>query len=152
MSQSIARVSIHLVFSTKGRVAWLKSVDVREALCAYMATILRHNVDSPAIIVNGAEDHIHALVLLSRKFAIMKIVQEAKTETSKWIKKQPRIPPSFSWQNGYGAFSVSESKLPVVKAYIRNQQEHHRRMTFKDELRALCQRHNVELDERYAWE
>jgi putative transposase len=152
MSQSIARVSIHLVFSTKGRVAWLKSSDVREELFAYMATILRDNVDSPAIIVNGVEDHLHALVLLSRKFAIMKVVQEAKTETSKWLKKQPRMPSLFSWQNGYGAFSVSESKIPVVKEYIRNQDEHHRRMAFKDEFRALCRRHNVELDERYAWE
>lgn len=152
MSQSIAKVAIHIVFSTKNRKPWLQSSKLRDQLFAYMATILRNNVDSPAILINGVEDHIHALCLLSRKFAIMKVIQEAKTETSKWVKKQSHETSNFTWQGGYGAFSVSESNIPQVKDYIQNQEEHHRHMTFQDEFRELCQRHGIELDERYAWD
>ncbi len=152
MPQSIAKVVIHIVFSTKGRKPWLRSNDLRNELFAYMATILRNNVDSPAILINGVEDHVHALCLLSRKFAIMKVIQEAKTETSKWLKKQSEETSNFTWQAGYGAFSVSESNILRVKEYIQNQEEHHRRMTFQDEFRELCKRHGIKLDEQYAWD
>lgn len=119
-------------------------------LHAYMATILRDNVDSPALIINGVEDHIHALIALSRKHAIMDVIKEAKTETSKWLKRRTGN-GSFAWQGGYGAFSVSESSVPQVRQYIERQQERHQRMSFQDELRELCRRHEIELDERYAW-
>ena len=183
MPQSLAKVVVHLVFSTKHRTPWLRDKSVRSELYAYMATILRDNVDSPALIINGVEDHIHVLLLLSRKFALMDIIKEAKTETSKWVKKQPvdsivakgmgagespgrrgvsptpiinnginNVHSDFSWQAGYGAFSVSESNIPQVRKYIQNQEEHHRCMTFQDEFRELCRRHDVELDERYAWD
>jgi len=151
MSQSIAKVAIHIVFSTKDRKPWLQSRKLRDNLFAYMATIFRDNVDSPAILIGGVDDHIHALCLLSRKFAIMKVIQEAKTETSKWIKKQSRETCDFAWQGGYGAFSVSESNIQRVKEYILNQEEHHKKMTFKDEFRELCKRHGIEIDERYVW-
>src|SRR5262245_58461886 len=112
-----------------------------------MATILRDNVDSPALIIGGVEDHVHALIRLSRKFAVMKVVQESKVETSKWLKRQPEIPADFAWQGGYGAFSVSASMVDDVTRYIRHQEEHHSRMSFQDEFRELCHRHGVELDE-----
>ena len=89
---------------------------------------------------------------MSRKFAIMKVIQEANTETSKWLKKQSRETSDFAWQGGYAAFSVSESNIAQVKKYIQDQEEHHRRMTFKDEFRKLCKRHGIELDEQYAWD
>ena len=152
MSQSVAKVALHLVFSTKHRTPWLKSAELRDELYAYMATILRDNVDSPAIIIGGVEDHVHILCLLSRKFAIMKLIEEAKTETSKWLKKQSPDLSNFAWQGGYGAFSVSESNIPQVKTYIANQEQHHKRTTFQDEFRELCIRHGIELDERYAWD
>ncbi|QDU27404.1 Transposase IS200 like protein [Anatilimnocola aggregata] len=117
-----------------------------------MATIFRDVVDSPALIINGVEDHIHGLVLLSRKFAVMKVIQDVKTETSKWLKKQPACVRNFAWQAGYDAFSVSESNIPKVTNYIQNQESHHRKMTFQDEYRELCQRHKIEIDERYVWE
>jgi len=82
----------------------------------------------------------------------MKVVQEAKTETSKWLKKQSRETTDFSWQGGYGAFSVSESNISQVKAYILNQEEHHKKMTFQDEFREICKRHGIEMDERYVWD
>jgi REP element-mobilizing transposase RayT len=102
MPQSLAQVYVHLVFSTKGRQPWLREADLRVQLYAYMATILRDNVDSPALIINGVEDHVHALVRLSRKTALMKVVQECKVETSKWLKHQPSVPSDFAWQAGYG--------------------------------------------------
>ena len=152
MPQSLAKVAIHIVFSTKSRKPWLQNGAPREELYAYMATILRNNVDSPALIIGGVEDHIHALCLLSRKFAIMNVLEEMKTETSKWLKKQATSTRDFCWQNGYGVFSVSESNIEQVKSYIRNQEEHHRRMTFQDEFRELCKRHGIALDERYVWD
>ena len=152
MSQSVAKVALHFVFSTKHRRPWLKDAELREELYAYMATILSDNVDSPAIIIGGVEDHVHILCLLSRKFAIMKLIEEAKTETSKWLKKQSPDLSDFAWQGGYGAFSVSESNIPQVKKYIANQENHHKKMSFQDEFRELCKRHGIELDERYAWD
>ena len=152
MPQSVAKVPIHIVFSTKHRKPLLQDRSLRNEICAYMATILRDRVDSPPIIINAVEDHIHALVLLSRKFAVMNVLEKMKTETSKWIKKQSHAVREFSWQGGYGAFGVSESNIPQLKRYIQNQEEHHRRMTFQDEFRELCTRHRIELDDRYAWD
>ncbi len=117
-----------------------------------MATILKNNVDTPALIIGGVEDHIHVLCLLSRKFAIMKVIEESKTETSKWVKKKSHETKDFSWQSGYGAFSVSESNIPQVKRYIENQEHHHQQFSFRDEFRELCKRHKISLDERYAWD
>ena len=152
MSQSLAQIYIHIVYSTKDRKPWLRDEDLQSQLYAYMATILRDNVDSPALIINGVEDHIHALVRLSRKFAVMKVIQESKVETSKWLKRQSCVRSDFAWQGGYGAFSVSASNVDDVRIYIQNQKEHHKKMSFQDELRELCRRHGVELDERYAWD
>jgi REP element-mobilizing transposase RayT len=152
MPQSLAQVYIHLVYSTKDRRPWLRDEDVRKQMYAYMATILRDHVDSPALIINGVEDHVHALIRLSRKFAIMKVVQETKVETSKWLKRQPTVGNDFAWQLGYGAFSVSASVLAMTIKYIERQQEHHARMTFQDEFREICRRHGLGIDERYVWE
>ena len=152
MPQSLAQIYVHIVYSTKERKPWLRDDGLRGELCAYMATILHDNVDSPALLINGVEDHVHALIRLSRKFPVMKVIQESKVETSKWLKRQATVPSNFAWQAGYGAFSVSASKVEEVESYIRNQREHHRRMSFQDEFRELCRRHGLELDERYVWD
>lgn len=151
MPQSLAKVIVHLVYSTKNRTPWLKAPNLRTELYAYNATILK-NVDSPALLIGGVEDHVHILALLSRRHAIMDVVQESKTETSKWIKKQGPEFHDFHWQAGYGIFSVSESNLDQVKRYIDRQEEHHRRMSFQDEFRVLCRRYGIEIDERYVWD
>jgi len=150
--QSLAQIYVHIVFSTKHRKPWLRDNGLRDQLHAYMATILRDNVESPALIINGVEDHIHALVRLSRRFPVMKVVQEGKVETSKWLKRQITAGSDFAWQAGYGDFSVSASLVEDVKKYIQNQQQHHQRMSFQDEFRELCRRHGLELDEQYAWD
>ena len=152
MPQSLAKVVVHIVFSTKDRRLYLREIELRRELYAYMATILKENVDSPALLIGGVEDHIHALVNLSRRFAIMNVIQEMKTETSKWLKSKSSDTAGFAWQSGYGAFSVSESNIEQAKRYIANQEKHHKEMTFQDEFREFCKRHNVELDERYAWD
>jgi len=152
MSQSLAKVTVHIVFSTKNHERFLGDADLRRDLYAYMAKILRDNVDSPALLINGVEDHVHILCQLSRKFPIMKVIQEAKTETTKWLKKQGAGLTTFGWQTGYGIFSVSESNIPQVRDYIERQEEHHRRLSFQDEFRKLCERHNVAIDERYVWD
>lgn len=152
MPQSLAKVLVHIVYSTKGRRRWLQDEEMRRQLYAYKATILRDKVDSPALIIGGVEDHIHALCVLSRKFAIKDVIEEAKTETTKWLKKQGEAYIDFHWQSGYGIFSVSESNAPQVKHYIANQVKHHRQRSFQEEFRVLCQRHGIELDERYVWD
>jgi len=152
MPQSLAKVIVHIVYSTRHRKPWLDDPGLRSELYAYNATILKEEVDSPAILINGVEDHVHILCLLSRKFAIMDVIKTSKTETSKWIKKQGSACDDFQWQAGYGIFSVSQSNVEQVKRYIANQEEHHKRMTFQDEFRELCKRHGIEIDERYVWD
>jgi len=152
MSQSLANVIVHITYSTKHRKPWLIDPDLRSQLYAYNATILKEEVDSPAILINGVEDHLHILCLLSRKFAIMDVIKASKTETSKWIKKQGMAYGDFQWQAGYGVFSVSQSNVEQVKRYIANQQDHHKRMSFQDEFRELCKRHGIEIDERHVWD
>jgi putative transposase len=152
MPQSLAKVAIHIVYSTKDRRPWLRDLDLRNRCCAYAATVLKRDVDSPAVVINGTEDHVHMLCLLSRKFAIMELVKVCKTETAKWIKKQEARLEGFRWQAGYGVFSVSESNLGHVKRYIAKQEEHHQRISFQDEFRELCSRHGIEIDERYVWD
>ncbi len=152
MPQSLAQIYVHLVFSTKERRRWLDTDELRTELYAYMAAILRDNVDSPAVLIGGVEDHVHVLMSMSRKFALMDIVQQAKAETSKWIKRSKGSGDNFAWQAGYGAFSVSASQVETVKGYIARQAEHHHRQSFQDEFRVLCARHELPLDERYAWD
>jgi REP element-mobilizing transposase RayT len=151
MPQSLAKVLIHIVFSTKNRTPWLQDEGTRKELHAYMATVLQ-TMESPALIINGVEDHVHILCLLSRKHAIRQIVEDVKKNSSKWIKTKGGVYKDFYWQAGYGVFSVSESKVDEARRYIGNQEEHHKTMTFQDEFRKLCVRHGVAIDERYVWD
>ncbi len=151
MPQSLARVVIHVVFSTKNRVPFLKDASLRERLHAYMAGVLQQ-IGCEPILINGTEDHVHVLCNLARTVTLASLVEEAKKAPSKWMKEQGAAYRDFYWQGGYGAFSVSESNVGKVRAYIANQEEHHRKVTFQDEFRALCRKHGVEIDERYVWD
>ena len=150
MSQSLVKNLLHLVFSTKHREAWIPNT-VRERLYAYQAGIFKE-WDSPALVIGGVEDHVHALFSLSKNHPLKQLVEEVKKGSSKWMKRDGTSNADFYWQNGYAAFSVSASQEQQVKRYIENQEEHHRKMTFQDELRALFMRHQVEFDERYVWD
>jgi putative transposase len=150
MPQSLASVLIHLVFSTKHRQPFITPA-IETELHKYMATVFR-GCDSPALLVGGYEDHIHALFLLSRKWAIADVVEEVKTSSSKWIKTKGAEFRQFHWQSGYGAFSVSQSNVEKVKNYIANQKEHHGKQSFQNEFREFLEKHGVEYDERYVWD
>ena len=114
----------------------------------YLATIFRA-CDSPALLVGGDCDHIHALFALSRTWAIADVVREVKASSSKWMKSKVG---EFQWQAGYGAFSIGQSGVADVKQYIAQQKEHHRHLSFQDEFRGLCNKYAVEFDERYVWD
>ena len=150
MAQSLAKVFVHLIFSTKGRRRFIVE-DIRDELNAYLVGIFR-NYDSPALRVGCVEDHVHILLSLSRNYAIKKIVEEVKKGSSKWVKTQGPPFEGFYWQNGYGAFSVSPSNVEAVIEYIASQSEHHRTMTFQEEFRRFLKKHGMEFDERYVWD
>jgi REP element-mobilizing transposase RayT len=150
MPQSLASVLVHLVFSTKHRQP-LIGPDVEGALHAYLATVLRE-MDSPAIAINGTEDHVHILFRLSRKMALAEVVEEVKKRSSKWIKTKGPAYGEFYWQSGYGAFSIGESGVEGLKRYIAGQKEHHRVKSFQDEFRAFLAKYQIEYDERYVWD
>jgi REP element-mobilizing transposase RayT len=150
MPQSIARVNIHLIFSTKHRAPFITD-DVRPALHRYLAATLRE-INCPSALINSVEDHVHILFELHRTITIAKAVEEIKKSSSKWLKTQAPALATFAWQSGYGAFSVSESNVDTVREYIARQQEHHQRKSFQDEYREFLSRHNAEFDERYVWD
>ena len=151
MPQSLARVVLHVVFSTKNRVPLLKDLELRARLHAYMAGVLQ-KIGCEPILINGVEDHVHILCNLSRTVTIAGLVEEAKKNPSRWMKEQGAAYSEFYWQGGYGAFSVSQSNVEQVREYVAAQEEHHRKVSFQDEFRALCRKHGVEIDERYVWD
>ena len=150
MPQSLSSVLIHLVFSTKNREPFI-SPAVEAELHPYMATIFRDH-ESPSLIIDGTFDHIHALFALCRTITIANLVEEVKTGSSKWLKTKGREFRNFHWQRGYGAFSIGQSNVAELKRYIRNQKQHHRRITFEDEYRVFLKRYEIGFDERYVWD
>jgi len=150
MPQSLSSILVHLVFSTKNREPFI-TPELEVELHRYMAGIFRE-LKSPTLSIGGTDDHIHILLALSRTETMANLVEEAKTSTSKWIKTKGRQYRGFHWQSGYGAFSIGQSNVPALKRYISTQREHHAHKSFQAELRLLCKRYGVELDERYAWD
>ena len=151
MPQSLARVVLHVVFSTKNRVPFLKDTELCARLHGYMAGVLQA-IGCEPILINGVEDHVHILCNLSRTVTIAGLVETAKGSPSKWMKVQGPAYHDFYWQGGYGSFSVSQSNVEQVRAYVATQEEHHRGVSYQDEFRALCRKHGVEMDERYVWD
>jgi len=150
MSQSLSKILVHIIFSTKDRFPFLADSDTRSQMHAYMATVFKE-YDSPCLLVGGVADHVHTLCFLSRNYAISEIIKKAKQNSSKWIKTNGGIYTKFHWQKGYGGFSMSQSQVAQVKNYILNQTNHHRRVTFQDEFRKFLKRYEVPYNERYVW-
>ena len=150
MGQSLAKNLIHLIYSTKDRHAFLDEA-VHEELHRYSAGILA-NLDSPALLIGSVADHIHVLFNLHRTKALADVVMEVKRGSSKWLKTKGGRLADFAWQNGYGAFSVSQSSVPQVRDYILAQPDHHKRTSFQDEIRAFLRRYEIEFDEQYVWD
>ena len=150
MSQSLANIVVHLVFSTKGRRPLLRD-DERGQLHAYITGVLK-NHESPLIEINSVRDHIHILFAQSKNVAPAKNVEQVKTSSSVWIKQQHEWYSDFAWQSGYGEFSVSPMHVDAVREYIRNQAAHHGAEDFQTEYRRFCEKNGKPLDERYAWD
>ncbi len=151
MSQSLAQIYVHIVFSTKDRFGFLKDVAFREQVHAYLAGICK-NQDCPALIVGGVADHVHILCRLGKVIDVSSLIREIKRDSSGWIKNQSKSLSGFYWQGGYGAFSISPSHVPALERYIQNQEEHHTRETFQDEFRRICAKYSLAIDERYVWD
>lgn len=149
MTQSLAKIVVHAVYSTKNREPLLIQA-VRDDLYAYIVGIL-DSLDCAVLEINGTEDHVHALILMSRTISSSKMIEEMKKGSSRWLKTQNAMLKDFAWQGGYSVFSVSESQVPKVVQYIQNQEERHKKMSFQDEFRNLLIKHNIEFDEKYLW-
>ena len=150
MPQSLVKNYIHITFSTKNRYPFIDA-EIEEELYRYLGGICR-NLECNPVIVGGHRDHIHILCLLSRKVALMKLIEELKSHSSKWIKTKGSKYSKFYWQNGYGGFSINPKEIEVVKRYIKNQKEHHKKVTFKNEYQTFLKKYDVSYDERYVWD
>ncbi|UTN04912.1 IS200/IS605 family transposase [Flavobacterium bizetiae] len=150
MSQSLSKVYVHLTFSTKGRYPFIDD-KIQERLWQYLGGICK-GLECNPIQIGGHKDHVHILCLLSKKITQMKLVEEIKKQSSKWIKTIDENYIKFYWQDGYGIFSVNPSQLEIVTQYIKNQEEHHKKQTFKEELLAFLTKYHVTYDERFLWD
>jgi len=135
MPQSLVKNYIHITFSTKKRQPFIDS-HIKEELFSYLGGICK-NLECNPVIVGGHNDHVHILCLLSRKIALMKLIEEVKAHSSKWIKTKGQPYQKFYWQNGYGGFSIHPAKVDVVKDYISTQDDHHKEISFEDEYRTF---------------
>lgn len=150
MAQSLAKIYVHLIFSTKNREPTIPD-HLRPTLHSYMGGILRDNECVP-VEINTEPDHAHVLFILARTEALSDGVGHLKKGATNWLHEQAENLGGFYWQNGYGAFSVSQSGVDDVQTYIREQREHHRRLLFQEEFRGILKKYKIEFDERYVWE
>ena len=149
MPQSFASVYLHIVYSTKKREPFI-TPELRTQLYPYLAATAQHN-GTKTLDIGGMPDHVHLLLSFGREVTIADVVKAIKGTSSRWVHDMfPHIP--FEWQAGYGSFSVGFPELPALRAYIANQETHHKNVTFQDEYRELLSRHGLEWDEKYVWD
>lgn len=150
MPHSFTHLLSHVIFSTKGRIPCLDA-ELKERLFPYMSGIIREFGGS-TLAINGTMDHAHLLLLLPATKPVADAMRVLKTNSSRWVHETWARQSAFAWQTGYGAFSVSRSAANEIRLYIENQEDHHRRTTFQEELIGLLERHGIEYDERYMWD
>ena len=150
MGQSLVKNYIHIVFSTKYRQP-LIFPPYEQELHSYLGGICK-NLECYPIKIGGYTDHIHILCVLSKKIALMKLLEEVKSRSSKWMKTKDISLGNFYWQDGYGAFSVNPHEVNRVIRYIVNQHEHHNKKTFQEEYRSFLKKFNIEYNEQYVWD
>jgi len=150
MAQSLYKAYFHIVFSTKNRVSWIDP-NIEQKVYRYLSGVCK-NIKCPAFEIGGMPDHIHILLQQSPFVIMPKIVESIKTGSSKWIKTLGPEYQDFSWQRGYGAFSVDYSSFDNVNKYILNQKEHHKKLGFKEEYIMILERYGVEYDVEHLWD
>jgi putative transposase len=150
MGQSLVQIYTHIVFSTKHRQSLITPL-IEHELHRYIGGVCKA-LECYPVIVGGYCDHLHILCLLSKKVAVVKLVSEIKTSSSKWVKMRGDSFADFYWQDGYGAFSVRSAEVDFLKGYIERQHKHHSECTFQNEYRSLLKNYQIEFDERYVWD
>ena len=150
MSQSLTQIYIHIIFSTKYRYPFIDEV-IEDELYSYLGQICKE-WGCPPIKIGGYSDHVHIIVKLSKKITIIKLLEEVKKSSSKWMKTKGKKYTSFYWQDGYAAFSVNPKQVEVVIRYISNQKEHHKKNSYQDECRLFFEEYGIDYDERYVWD
>jgi putative transposase len=150
MGQSLVKNYIHIVFSTKYRQPLIQP-QFEQNLYSYIGGTCKE-LECYPVKIGGYVDHIHILCMLSKKLPLMKLVQDIKSSSSKWMKEQDPSLANFYWQNGYGAFSVNYKDIKTVSNYIENQHAHHAGVDFQNELRFILNKQEIEFDERYVWD
>ena len=148
MASTLTRILLHVAFSTKEREAMIPEV-VEPALYAYIGGICRR-MESPLLAMGGTNDHVHMMVSLSKTVTVADLMMHVKRDSSKWMHARDDV-AAFEWQDGYFAFSIGESGVEALRAYIAGQKEHHRSVGFVEEVKVLLRKYGVEWDERYAW-
>ena len=150
MAQSLSKLFVHIIFHIKTTSVKIREED-KSDLYAYIGAIIKSN-DSMPILINGTDDHIHILCVMSKNIALAKLVEEVKGNSSRWIKTYaPCCYESFAWQGGYGGFSVSSSVHNKTKKYIEQQEAHHKKMTFLEEYKMFLEEYRIEYNEKYLW-
>jgi len=147
MANTFTNLLYHIVFSTKDRIPVIHG-EMRERLYEYMGGIVRGE-GGVLLEIGGVPDHVHLLTKLKSDIAVAEMVRLVKSNSSKWLNESDLSSARFEWQTGYGAFSVSESQARKVRQYIRTQESHHAKVSFRDELITLLKKHGIEYDERY---
>jgi putative transposase len=154
MSQSSSQQLTHIIFSTKDRYPFLKNPIVLEKTHAYLQGICKNHRCLP-VAIGGMEDHVHLFINLDKKISLSNFIEEVKKSSSRWIKTLQSLDGDlvkFYWQRGYGAFSVSQSNLHIVKLYIENQKNHHQKINYQDELRGFLNKCGIQYNEAYLWD
>jgi len=150
MAHTDTNLLVHMIFSTKDRVPLLDA-GLKSRRFPYMGGIV-HELGGIALLVNGPSDHVHMLLLLPAKTTLLEIASKVKANSSGWVHREFPGKGTFAWQTGYAAFTVSHSQKQSVLDYIANQEEHHRKLSFKEELIAFLEKHEIQYDERYIFE
>ena len=144
------QIIYQIVFSTKNRQALIDK-PIENELFKYLSGICK-NQECVPINVGGYVNHVHILCLLSKKITVIKLLEELKKSSSKWVKTKGDHYNNFYWQDGYGAFSVSNQDIPIVSKYITNQEQHHKSISFETEFIELLNKYGIDYDERYLWD
>ena len=150
MPQSLVKNYIHITFSTKNRLPLIRD-SIKDELFNYLGGTCKE-LESQPVIVGGTIDHVHLLVNLSRKMALMNLIEKLKTHSSKWIKTKGPDFANFYWQHGYGGFSVNPKQIDIVEKYIQNQEAHHHKTSFQEEYRKFLKDYQIDYDERFVWD
>ncbi|HEX7585119.1 MAG TPA: transposase [Prolixibacteraceae bacterium] len=149
MSQSLSKLYVHLIFHVKNNVGLLRLEDEKE-LYAYIGSLIKLSKSIP-VNINGTDDHIHVLCLMSKNVSLADLLEDIKRNSSRWIKAKGIHYQNFAWQGGYSGYSVSQSKVEAVNKYIENQKEHHKHQTFREEYIQFLKENGIEYNEDYLW-